>query len=122
MESYTIILPTVIVEKHKLNVKQNMMSCLNCVFHDLKAKDFDKYFQKSQKEVISKAKRHFKGMLNLPESFMVYVGGKGEQKVECFSIEPVCVNENNKGNNSMKSSEIVKMHFNAYRPGTIPEQ
>lgn len=62
--------------------------------------------------MISKAKSYFKHMLNLPESFMVYVGGKGEQKVESFSLEPVGVNDNNKGNyNMMKSSEVVRMHF-----------
>lgn len=43
-------------------------------------------------------------MKNLPESFMVYVGGKGEQKVESFSIEPVCVGGgSNKSHNGVKS-------------------
>ena len=109
-----MIMPTVLVERDKLSVKQNMMSCLNCVFHDLKAKNFDKYFEKSQKKVISKAKSYFKGTKNLPESFMVYVGGKGEQKVESFSLEPVGANEIIKGNNNLiKSSELVRMHFDA---------
>lgn len=36
VESYTMIIPTVIADTDKIEVKQNLISCLNFVFNDLK--------------------------------------------------------------------------------------